>query len=64
MSKISQDIGYFGSGRAILESVFRCSDCGGQLLMFGCNTPSCENFNEKRLSKEFHQKKEIEKAAD
>ena len=56
MTKISQDIGYIGAGgKAILDSVFKCS-CGSRLLMFGCENENCDNFYLKKIKQENAQK--------
>jgi len=44
--------------RAILDNVFICGN-GHTLLMFGCNDPSCEYSQEKRLA-DYHVKEGIE----
>ncbi|KKL68217.1 hypothetical protein LCGC14_2127210 [marine sediment metagenome] len=41
VSTIGTDINY---DRAILASVFKCSICGKELLMFGCPDSECENY--------------------
>ena len=56
-TKISQDIGYIGTGgKTILDSIFKCS-CGSKLLMFGCENENCDNFYLKRIKQENTQHK-------
>ena len=40
-SSIGTDINY---SRGILSSIFKCSICGKELLMFGCPDSECENY--------------------